>query len=110
MASRVMYVGDTYPSVFLQVSDETGVLNLATASSILVMFKGATYLFSGAGAAHTPSIADPDGVHFWNCSYAFATGDTANVDTYVPYVVVTWTTGNVETFATTDTLTVLAAP
>lgn len=111
MADRTVSVGDTYPDVYLSVSDETGVLDLSTAASIEVQFIGAKYEFSGAGAAvQPPTIVD--GVSY-NLSYAFAAADTSEADVYAIFAVVTWTTGTpnqVETFPTSDTLTVKALP
>jgi hypothetical protein len=108
-----MYVGDTYPPIYLQVSDETGVLDLSTAELITIKFEGQLGKFSGEGTAVQPPLADPDTVHHWNCEYVFALGDTSHVDQYAIFVVVTWSAGppaQVETFPTGDTLTVLAAP
>jgi hypothetical protein len=105
-----MYVGDSYPDARFQVSDETGVLNLSSAESILVEFIGKAYQFSGDGSAVWPATADPDGLHFWNLTYEFASGDTANADVYQPFIVVTWSSEEIETFATGDRLTVLALP
>jgi hypothetical protein len=108
--NRVMYCGDSYPAALLQIQDETGVLNLTAADSVEVQWLGADFEFSGPGLAIWPAEADPNGSSHWNLSYAFASGDTANADVYTPYVVVTWSTGEIETFPTSDTLTVMAFP
>lgn len=109
--NRVMYVGDTFPAALFQISDETGVLNLSSASSVQIIWVGDAFTFDGAGAPIWPAETDPDGVHEWNLSYSFAAGDTAHPDTYVPFIAVTWTTGNIQTFPATDyALQVLAAP
>lgn len=109
-----MYVGDTNPDAYFQVEDATGVLDLSSASSVSVEFIGKSYMFSGTGTPIWPATADPGGSGlFFNCSYAFASGDTAHPDTYQPFVIVTWSTGSpnqIETFPTADTLTVLAFP
>lgn len=110
MANRTMWVGDTFPDALFQVEDETGVLDLSTASGIEVQWIGQVHTFSGAGAAIHPPTMDPDGIHEWNCRYVFASGDSAQPDEYEPFVVVTWTTGKVETFSTGDILTVKALP
>lgn len=110
MADRTCYVGDTYPPVYLQVSDETGVLNLTTGvTSIAVKFIGATHTFGTAGTTTAVNIVDPDHIHTWNVQYTFAAADTASADVYQIFVVVTYT-GGIETYATTDTLTVKALP
>lgn len=110
MANRPVTVGDTYPDVLFQVKDETGILNLSTAAAILVKFIGLDFEFSGSGLAIQPATADPNGVNFWNLHYIFATGDTAAADGYTPYVTVTWSAGKIQTFTTTDTLTVKSLP
>lgn len=114
MANRIVYVGDTDPAVMLQVEDSTGVLNLSSATSIEVQFIGANFEFSGTGTPIWPATPDPGGSGLqFNCSYAFAADDTSEVDKYAVFVVVTWSTGSpdqIETFPTSDTLTVLALP
>jgi len=110
MASRSIYAGDTYPVIKLQLSDETGVLDLTPAQSTLVIFDGAEFVFSGYGAAINPPEADPDGIHHWNLQYVLTTGNTANPDVYKIFAKVTWSALNIETFATGDTLTITPAP
>lgn len=110
MASRTMYVGDTYPDAKFQVSDESGVLDLSTAAAIEIHFIGTNYEFSGAGAAIHPPDTTTDPPLSLNLGYTFASSDTSEVDTYQPFVVVTWTTGKIETFATGDELIVKALP
>lgn len=114
MASRSMYVGDTNPSAFFQVSDSTGVLNLSSATLITVKFLGATFTFSGTGTPIWPATPDPGGSGLdFNCSYAFAANDTSEIDVYQVFIVVEWSTGSpnqIETFPTSDTLTVKALP
>jgi hypothetical protein len=110
MADRTMYIGDTYPDALFQVSDETGVLDLSTASSIEVLFIGKAYEFSGAGYAIQPPEDDPVSDLELNCGYTFADDDTSEADVYQPFVVVTWTSGKIETYPTTDILTVKELP
>lgn len=110
-SSRTMYVGDTYPAALLQINDETGVLNLSSATSIEVIWVGADFGFEGAGVAIWPAEADPDEIHNWNLTYDFASGDTEHPDTYIPFIVVTWSAGNIQTFAALGyELVVLEAP
>lgn len=114
MANRTVYVGDNAPDDLFQITDETfegtisTVLNL-TGDTINVQYIGALFEFSGAGAAIWPATADPDGVHFWNCSYTFGDTDTAHADVYNIFVTTT-DSGDVTTYATGDTLTVKAFP
>ena len=112
MATRTVYIGDTFPAVLLQVSDETlavsGPLNLSTASSITVDFVGKKGTFTSPGTAIWPPQSDPDGVHKWNLLAPLVAGDTAVADTYDIFVVVTWPTNNVQTFPCTDQLIVKA--
>lgn len=109
-----MYTGDTNPAALFQVSDETGVLNLSSATSITVKFIGASFNFSGAGTPIWPATPDPGGTGLeWNCSYSFAAMDTSELDTYQIFIVVEWSTGSpnqIETFPTSDTLKVVALP
>lgn len=109
MATRTIYVDDTYPGVKGEASDETGVLDLSSAASLVASFVGATYQFSGSATAIQPP--EVDGSNSWNWGYPFAAGtasdhhdrDTHNADTYDIYLTVTWSTGLVETFGP-DTL------
>lgn len=110
MASRTIYIGDTFPDALFQVEDETGVLDLTGASGIDVQWIGANFEFSGDGAAVNPVIDDPDDIHHWNARYVFAEDDSSEADIYVPFLVVTWTTGKIQTFPTSDTLIVKAFP
>ena len=115
-----MYIGDTAPAALFQVTDETfnetigTVLNLSTATALQTKFIGATHSFNGGvTTAIWPATADPDGIHFWNCQYAFAASDLTTADVYQIFVIVTLSAGppaQVETFALTDTLTVEALP
>jgi hypothetical protein len=110
MANRSIFANDTYPPILLQLSDETGVLNLSIATSTEVMFIGEEFEFSDPGVAIWPPQEDPDDVHFWNLQSNFATGDTENEDVYAIFVIVTWSTGNIQTFSTPDTLTIMKLP
>jgi hypothetical protein len=101
-------VGDTFPPVYLEVSDETGLRNLTSAISVEVQFVGKLYVFSSVGAAIWPAQTDPDGVHLYNLMCPLTTGDTANVDIFDIFIVVTWASGQVQTFACTDNLAVKA--
>lgn len=109
MATRTIYVDDTTPEVKGEASDDTGVLNLSTATSLVASFIGKTYQFSGSATAIQP--AEVDGSNSWNWGYPFAAGtavdhsdrDTHNPDTYDVYLTVTWSAGNVQTFGP-DTL------
>jgi hypothetical protein len=106
-----MFTGDTYPAALLEISDETGVLDLSSASDIQVIWVGEEFTFFGAGVAIWPAEEDPDTIHNWNLTYDFADDDTSEVDVYTPYIVVTWSAGNIQTFiATGYSLTVEAAP
>jgi hypothetical protein len=115
MADRTVFVGDSAPDDLFQVTDETfentveTVLNL-TGDTIEVKYIGAQFEFSGAGTSIWPATPDPDGEHFWNCSYAFAVDDTSEADVYTIFIVVTDTDGGITTYATGDTLTVRALP
>lgn len=114
MASRTVYVGDNSPIDFFQVTDETfvntqdSVLDL-TGATIDVQYIGREFEFSGSGTAIWPATVDPDGVHFWNCSYAFAPDDTSEPDTYAIFITTT-KSGAVTTYPTGDTLTVVPFP
>lgn len=114
MADRKMYARDTSPDAYFQVTDETGVLDLSTATSIVVKWEGKQFKFSGGTAvALTPPVIDSNGTNHWNLKYEFAANDTINPDVYVPFVVVTWNPGpppQIETFPTDDNLTILPAP
>lgn len=110
MANRTIYEGDTFPDALFQLSDETGVLDLSSATAIEAEWEGKAFEFDGTCVAITPPIDDPDGTHHWNCRYVFASGDSAAADGYTPFIRVTWTTGKIQTFATTDELSVKALP
>jgi hypothetical protein len=110
MADRTVMVGDTFPEVLLQISDETGVLNLSPAQVIDIQFIGMNYEFSITGTPIWPAQADPGTSNEWNLSGPLTAGDTANADVYQIFVTVTWTSGSVQTFATGDTFTVEAFP
>lgn len=112
--TRTMYVDDTTPQVKGEASDDTGVLDLSGASSLVAEFIGKSFQFSGNATAIQP--AEVDGSNSWNWGYPFAAGtavdhsdrDTHNADTYDVYLKVTWSVGNVQTFGP-DTLQIKAA-
>lgn len=110
MASRTIYAGDSFPPILLQVSDETGVLDMSGATSLSVKFDGKTHQFTQTGVAIQPPTVDPDGIHTWNLQCNITTANTSQPDAYNIFVVVTWSAGEIETFATGDVLTVLTAP
>ena len=110
MASREIYTGDTYPPIKLQVSDETGLLDLTTASGLQAIFDGARFSFSGTATAIDPPEVDPDGIHTWNCQFVPTAVNTSQADVYNIFIKVMWSALNIETFATGDTLTILPAP
>lgn len=106
--NRTIYVGDSYPADEFQISDETGVLNLSAAAGIEVQYIGNTFQFSVTGVAIWPAQQDPVLSYTWNLSATFTSADTAKADVYKIFVVVTWSAGEVQTFPTGSTLTVLA--
>lgn len=112
MATRQIFVGDSFPAPELQITDETfnntagTVLNLTSASAIEVYFMGSTFQFSQAGTPIWPATTDPDGTNFWNLSVPITTSQTAEADVYAIYTVVTWSAGQIETFPSGDTLTI----
>jgi hypothetical protein len=85
-----MTQGDLYPPMRGQASDETGVLDLTTASSLQFRAKSGATLVSGVAVADTPPIADADGIHHWNWHYTWVAGDTAVAGTYFVELLVTW--------------------
>lgn len=111
MANRIMYIGDTYPPLRFQLAQGQQVLDLRPATSIVLHAEGNTSSFGSAGTctALWPFQPDPNGMSRYNLQYAFADGDTNTVDVYKLFVVVTWDDGT-QTFSTTDTLSLVAAP
>lgn len=105
MADRTMFQGDTWPPLRGEAKDETGVLDLTAAASLLARIRapnpsGGFFLISGAAVPDTPPIADEDGVHFWNWHYVWQTGDTAQIAAdYNVELVVTWAVGEIQTYS-----------
>jgi hypothetical protein len=85
-----MVNGDLYPVMRGQASDESGVLDLTTATSLQFRAKSGATLISGAAVADTPPIADADGVHHWNWHYVWTGADTSVNGTYDVELLVTW--------------------
>ena len=109
--ARIMKVGATWPPLRGQATDATGSpVDLSTALSLTFIAKTATHTITGAATAIHPAIADPDGLHFWNWQYTWATGDTAAAGVYNVYLEVLWTSTEIEYFPDdgAETLTIEA--
>ena len=106
--ARVMTVGDTWPTLYGEASDETGVLDLSGTVSLQFRMKSGITLVTGSAVADWPAIPDADDEHFWNWHYVWQTSDTAVAGVYQVELKVTWASNEIQTFGG-DTLTVVAA-
>lgn len=97
-ADRTIVQGDRYPPLRGQASDETGVLDLTTASSLQVRLKSGATLVTGTPVADTPPITDADGIHHWNWHYAWGATDTSVIGIYACELKVTWPSALPQTF------------
>lgn len=111
ISTRTMFQGDSWPALKLEASDDTGVLNLSTASVLTVECVGTHGNIIKTAAAIQPAEADPDGIHHWNATATLSTTDTAVIDDYRVYLKVQWDAGatEIQTFGP-DTLSVIAKP
>lgn len=111
---RTLKLGDTYPPLRGQASDETGSpLNLSLAASLAIRMVSPGHTITGACIAIQPPLADADGVHQWNWQYNWVAGDTANAGVYTVELIVTWDAGppvHIETFPNSGSETLTIEP